>query len=198
VLGTARVALSDPLWRPVWIKVASFATGMLGLAAIGMYSTLHQPGVGVDPQQLAPEQLAESNVWLAGAVLSAGPSLPPEAARPHPAVHPREAEPAQTKAAPADDAPASRAEPEHDPPTEESETKPLPGVTADGKVILNTASVEELTRLPGIGKKRAEKIVELRTRLERFKDPTQLLRVRGIGVKSLRKMLPHLVVDPPE
>jgi competence protein ComEA len=71
-------------------------------------------------------------------------------------------------------------------------------VTADGKVILNTASAADLQRLPGIGKKRAEKIIALRAKLKRFRKATDLLRVRGIGVKSLRKMLPHLVVDPPE
>ena len=40
-------------------------------------------------------------------------------------------------------------------------------------------------------------------RLKRFRRPTDLLRVRGIclgsrlGPKTLRRMLPHLVVDPP-
>jgi competence protein ComEA len=65
-------------------------------------------------------------------------------------------------------------------------------------VILNTASVEDFDRLPGIGKSRAEAIVALRERLGRFRKPTDLLRVRGIGVRSLKKLLPLIVVDPPE
>jgi competence protein ComEA len=72
-----------------------------------------------------------------------------------------------------------------------------PGLTADGKVILNQATAEDLMRLPGIGKKRAEAILGLRARLGRFKRPTDLLRVRGLGAKRLQRLLPHLVVDPP-
>ena len=67
----------------------------------------------------------------------------------------------------------------------------------DGKVILNTASLADLDRLPGVGKKTAERILELRTRLGRFKKLQDLLRVKGIGTKSLQKMMPLLVLDPP-
>lgn len=72
-----------------------------------------------------------------------------------------------------------------------------PGVTPDGKVILNLASAEELTRLPGVGPKRAEAIVALRTKLKRFRQVTDLLRVKGIGPRGLKRMLPHLVLDRP-
>jgi competence protein ComEA len=78
-----------------------------------------------------------------------------------------------------------------------SATAPATGVTPDGKVVLNVATPSELMRLPGVGQKRAEKIVELRQRLGRFKKLTDLLRIKGIGPKSLRKMLPYLVLDPP-
>ena len=74
---------------------------------------------------------------------------------------------------------------------------PKSGITKDGKVILNVADVGELTRLPGVGRKRAEAIVQLRTRLGRLRKTTDLLRVKGIGVKTLKKMLPYLVLDPP-
>jgi len=79
----------------------------------------------------------------------------------------------------------------------DSTSSPRSGVTADGKVILNVASVEELTRLPGVGRKRAEAIAQLRTKLKRFKSPTDLLRVKGIGPRGLKRMLPHLVLDAP-
>ncbi len=72
-----------------------------------------------------------------------------------------------------------------------------PGVTVDGKVILNQADAADLMRLPGIGKKRADAILALRGRLGRFKRPTDLLRVRGLGPKRLQRLLPHLVLDPP-
>ncbi len=76
-------------------------------------------------------------------------------------------------------------------------SKPPSGVTADGKVILNQATAEDLMHLPGIGKKRAEQILALRARLGRFKRPTDLLRVRGLGPKRLQRLLPQVVVDPP-
>jgi competence ComEA-like helix-hairpin-helix protein len=71
------------------------------------------------------------------------------------------------------------------------------GTTPDGKVILNLASAEELTKLPGVGMKRATAIVALRTKLKRFKHATDLLRVKGIGPRGLQRMLPHLVLDAP-
>ena len=70
------------------------------------------------------------------------------------------------------------------------------GMTADGKVILNRANLEELGRLPGVGPKRAQAILDLRAKLGRFRRPTDLLRVKGIGPKSLKKLEPHFVLDP--
>jgi competence protein ComEA len=72
-----------------------------------------------------------------------------------------------------------------------------PRVTADGKVILNRARVEELRKIPGIGPKRAEAILALRGKLKRFKRPSDLLRVKGIGPKSLVRMQTHFVLDDP-
>jgi competence protein ComEA len=72
------------------------------------------------------------------------------------------------------------------------------GMTADGKIILNTATAAQLDKLPSVGMKRAEQIVALRERLGRFKSLNDLLRIKGIGVKSLKKMLPMLVLDPPK
>ncbi len=73
-----------------------------------------------------------------------------------------------------------------------------PAVTADGKVILNLASVADLVRLPGIGDKRAQAIVELRRRLGgRFRRVRDLLRIRGIGYRTLKRIVPLVVLDPP-
>lgn len=62
-------------------------------------------------------------------------------------------------------------------------------------VNVNVASVEELCTLPGIGRKKAEAIVALRTRrpLTRV---TQLLQVKGIGPKTLQRLKPRLSVTP--
>lgn len=69
------------------------------------------------------------------------------------------------------------------------------GVTEDGKIILNEASVDELTRLPGVGQARAEAIVALRERLKGFRKVSDLLRIRGIGWRTLEKMKDKLVLD---
>jgi competence protein ComEA len=74
---------------------------------------------------------------------------------------------------------------------------PSEGLTPDGKVILNRASVEDLRRLPGVGPKRAQAIIDLRTKLGRFRRATDLLRIKGIGVKSLKRLQPFFVLDPP-
>ena len=74
----------------------------------------------------------------------------------------------------------------------------LPGTRLpDGRIVLNLATVEDLQRLPGVGQRRAEAILELRARLKKFRRTTDLLRVRGIGAKSLKRLEPLLVIDPP-
>ncbi|MDI1448051.1 helix-hairpin-helix domain-containing protein [Polyangium sp. 6x1] len=70
-------------------------------------------------------------------------------------------------------------------------------VTADGRVILNLAAEEDLRKLPGIGATKAKAILALRAKLGRFKRPEDLLRVKGIGRKSLARLRPKLLVDPP-
>ncbi len=69
--------------------------------------------------------------------------------------------------------------------------------TPQGKLILNRASPEALMKLPGIGHKRAKAIVALRNRLGRFRRLADLLRIKGIGFRSLRKLKPLVVLDAP-
>jgi competence protein ComEA len=83
------------------------------------------------------------------------------------------------------------------PPLAEARGDPGPGVTADGRVILNVASEDELMKLPGIGPSRARAIVALRQRLAKFRAVEDLLRVKGIGRKTLRRIKPNVVLDRP-
>lgn len=61
-------------------------------------------------------------------------------------------------------------------------------------VDLNSASVEALQRLPGIGEKTAARIVEYRRQNGGFSALGDLRRVRGIGAATLEKIAPFLRV----
>jgi len=63
-------------------------------------------------------------------------------------------------------------------------------------IDLNTATIDQLQTLPGIGPKKAEAIIALRTR-KPFVRVTQLLSVKGIGPRTLQKLKPRLQVAPP-
>ena len=58
---------------------------------------------------------------------------------------------------------------------------------------LNRASSEELQRLPGIGAKLAQRIVEARAKAP-FKSVDELRRVGGIGPKTLEKLRPLVTI----
>lgn len=65
-------------------------------------------------------------------------------------------------------------------------------------VELNSASKAELTNLPRVGEKLAERIIERREELGGFRKVDDLLGVKGIGEKTLDKMRPFCVVAPPD
>ena len=56
------------------------------------------------------------------------------------------------------------------------------------KLNINTAGFQELSMLPGIGKKTAENIVLFREKNQGFKNIRELLRVKGIGRKKFQKI----------
>jgi competence protein ComEA len=63
------------------------------------------------------------------------------------------------------------------------------------KVNINTATVEELTQLQGIGPKYAAQIVEYREQKGPFASPEDLLKVPGIGQKTFDKNKDVIVVE---
>ena len=61
-------------------------------------------------------------------------------------------------------------------------------------INLNTATLEQLETLPGIGRKTAERILEYRTKSGSFKRIEELMNVKGIGEKSFLKLKPLVTV----
>ena len=61
-------------------------------------------------------------------------------------------------------------------------------------INLNTATIEQLDSLPGIGRKTAELIIEYRTKSGGFKRIEELMNVKGIGEKSFLKLKPLITV----
>ncbi|HXU61029.1 MAG TPA: helix-hairpin-helix domain-containing protein [Polyangia bacterium] len=66
----------------------------------------------------------------------------------------------------------------------------------DGVVNLNTAPATVLALLPGVGPSKAAAIVGYRTRRP-FRTVDELVRIKGIGRKMVRRLRPHLAVAGP-
>ena len=69
------------------------------------------------------------------------------------------------------------------------------GAQAGQIIDINRAGVEELIEIPGIGKSLAQRIVDFRDEHGPFKRVEDLLKIRGIGEKSLEKIRPHVKVS---
>lgn len=69
-----------------------------------------------------------------------------------------------------------------------------PVTAAAGPIDLNTADLETLDRLPGIGPATAAAIIEHRERFGRFSSVDELLGVRGIGPAKLESLRELVVV----
>lgn len=69
--------------------------------------------------------------------------------------------------------------------------------TPSPRLDLNTASVEELEQLPGIGPRTAQAIVDYRLKHGPFRRLEDLLAVSGIGPATLERLRPYVTVSPP-
>ena len=169
-LGRMRAAIADSPWGALAGKGVLAAAGFVLLAMVG------SGRLGGAPPRLGIAVAAAATPSAsASASIKAPPS--PEA-------------PASASASAVTDPPADAGAP-GDP-----RDGGGPAVTPDGKVALNLATEEDLRRLPGIGATRAKAILALRERLGRFRRPEDLLRVKGIGRRSLARLRPLLIVEP--
>lgn len=70
------------------------------------------------------------------------------------------------------------------------------GAVPKAKLLnLNTATVEELTGLPGIGEARAKAILDYRSQVGRFRSADELKKVSGIGAKMFERIKDQIVAQ---
>ena len=65
----------------------------------------------------------------------------------------------------------------------------------EGKVNINTATVEELKTLKGVGENKAEAIIEYRKKNGSFQTKEDLMKVRGIGKKLFESFQERIVTQ---
>ena len=64
------------------------------------------------------------------------------------------------------------------------------------KININTASSIELQKLPQIGEKVAQRIIDFREKNGKFKRIEELMKVKGIGEKTFEKLRDQITVGP--
>jgi len=184
-----REAVSGSVWAPVMLKLAGLLLGVLVLSGVGIASLVSaRAGVQVPLTGALGSDIHAA--WLATKPATTAGSASGASAAPGTTNAPATVNAAENVNGNANSQPKSE-------PANGLKTG-TPGMTPDGKVILNLASLEDLRHLPGVGQKRADAILALRARLGgHFKHVNDLLRVKGIGVRGLKKILPHVVLDAP-
>jgi competence protein ComEA len=74
----------------------------------------------------------------------------------------------------------------------------IPATSADGKKInINQASAEQLSYLPRVGAKAAQKVVDYRKAKGPFARAEDLMEVKGFGEKKFEQLRPYLAVSGP-
>jgi competence protein ComEA len=72
----------------------------------------------------------------------------------------------------------------------------IPALAEDvNKVNINTATVDQLMTLDGIGESYAQRIIEYRTKNGPFQAPAEIVKVKGIGGKIYEANKDRIVVQ---
>ncbi len=174
-LATLGRAAAAWRWGSPLARAAAAALGLVVLAAIGRSALAGGSSTAheVSVEPLPPEPVARAPSAQAPALSVA-------------AITSASSEPVPSPAPPLDAGPVA----------------PIGRATPDDPVFLNQATVADLRRLPGVGAKKAQAILTLRDRLQHFRQIEDLLKVKGIGRASLKKLRPlvrlDLLASPPD
>ena len=69
---------------------------------------------------------------------------------------------------------------------------PLSAAEENDPIDLNRATARELVQLPGVGEVIAKRIVDFREEHGPFKRVEDLMKIKGIGEKSLERIRPYI------
>lgn len=76
-----------------------------------------------------------------------------------------------------------------------SGANPQTSSSNQGKININTATIDELINLPGIGPSKAAAIIEFREKYGLYEDINELLYVPGFGKSILSSIIEYIVVE---
>ncbi len=68
-------------------------------------------------------------------------------------------------------------------------------IASPNAININTASVDELEKLPNVGRKTAEAIVEFRATNGPFRRVEQLMLIRGVSEERFATLRPHIKIE---
>ena len=68
-------------------------------------------------------------------------------------------------------------------------------VPEEKSININTASIKELIKIPGIGEKTAGSIVNFRKKIIKFQKLEDILNVKGIGTSKLNKIKKYIYIE---
>ncbi len=69
-------------------------------------------------------------------------------------------------------------------------------IAVDGKIDINSAGVDELTQLYGVGEAKAQAIIDYRLKNGGFFNADELIQVKGISQKIIDKNIDLIIVGP--